>query len=418
MLDQMMAGIRDELRRRQAGGAAPAAPPPDRSGLSGTHEGPSWAPFDRHAQTAAEYAPVSSLEPQFKEWSGVRRKVALRTARAVQFLARFITNKQAIFNEAILGAVRELARHLQAMPEHRFELARAVESQGLELQRLKLEVQALRRSMDQAPASPGEGKAPVQWAARLDSLADRISALEEELLPASRTDGTMAEKLHQLDVLYRDFEAQFRGTRADIKARARVYLERLTKAGIGSAEMPVLDLGCGRGEWLELLQDHGLHARGVDLNPIFVEENRQRGLAVSEGEGLQALRALPDASLGAVTAFHVIEHLPFDHWLAIIDEAVRVLKPGGAAIFETPNPANLLVASSRFYLDPTHRNPLPSPLVRFIAEARGLTSVEVVELHPAPLAFSGMDPVLSAQLNHHFSSGQDYAVIGWRPRPA
>src|SRR5262249_31917377 len=162
--------------------------------------------------------------------------------------------------------------------------------------------------------------------------------------------------------LYVAFEDQFRGTREDIKKRCRVYLPIIQDAGVGADEMPILDLGCGRGEWLELLQDEGLQARGLDINPLLVEACRKRGLEVVEGDMIAFLRTLPDASVGGITGFHIIEHVPLEILINVLDETVRVLKPGGLAIFETPNPQNILVGSCNFYIDPTHRRPLHSQM--------------------------------------------------------
>jgi O-antigen chain-terminating methyltransferase len=187
--------------------------------------------------------------------------------------------------------------------------------------------------------------------------------------------------------------------------------------------MPVLDLGCGRGEWLELLGDHDLCARGVDCNGVFLEQCRQRGLGVSAGDALEHLSGLPDRSVGAVTAFHLIEHLPFLTLLEFLDEVVRVLKPGGLALFETPNPENLLVGSCFFYIDPTHQHPLFGPTLQFLAEQRGLVRVAVRPMNQHLLApLYGTDPdqlVAEVQglpeiLRRHLLAAPDYALIGWK----
>src|SRR5262249_55487464 len=113
---------------------------------------------------------------------------------------------------------------------------------------------------------------------------------------------------------------------------------------------------------------------------------------------------------------HIIEHLPFPSLLDLLDETVRVLKPGGVAIFETPNPANILVSTERFYLDPTHRHPLPSPLVKFLAQERGLCHVEVMPLHPWPdtVHVPAQDSAIAERFNQLFYGPQDYAIVGWK----
>jgi SAM-dependent methyltransferase len=234
--------------------------------------------------------------------------------------------------------------------------------------------------------------------------------------PSNSEPAIASETDHIQDALYASFEDLFRGTREDIKDRLRIYLPRMREAGAGWPESPALDLGCGRGEWLELLHGERLEGAGVESNRVFVQECRERGLKVTEADALSYLRSLRDASLGAVTAFHVVEHVPLPVLLALLDETVRVLKPGGIAIFETPNPANILVGANTFYYDPTHRNPLPSPLLHFLAESRGLTRVQALALHPDPeglrLQEDGSEVV--RRFNEYFYGPQDYAVIGYK----
>jgi SAM-dependent methyltransferase len=221
------------------------------------------------------------------------------------------------------------------------------------------------------------------------------------------------EFLQQLDMLYLCFEDVFRGSRADIQRNLEVYIPYLEEARAGERSRPVLDLGCGRGEWLELLRERHFHGRGVDWNRAMVSGCRERQLDVERQDVLEYLRSLPASSLGAVTGFHIVEHLAFEKLIEVLDEVTRVLKPGGIAIFETPNPENVLVGSYNFYIDPTHRNPIPAATLRFLVEARGLCPVQVLFLHPCPesnLGDEGQD-ALTAKLSHYFYGPQDYAVV-------
>jgi len=180
-----------------------------------------------------------------------------------------------------------------------------------------------------------------------------------------------------LDPLYVAFEDQFRGTRDLVRARAEPYFELVRDAGFGTAGAPVLDVGCGRGEWLELLRERGLVGRGVDSNRVFLDLCRGRGLDVIEGDVIEVMRSLPEGSFGAVTGMHIAEHLPFDVLIQLLDEARRLLKPNGLLALETPNPENLEVASHFFYMDPTHRNPLPPEAFRWMVEARGFDQARI-----------------------------------------
>jgi O-antigen chain-terminating methyltransferase len=214
--------------------------------------------------------------------------------------------------------------------------------------------------------------------------------------------------------MYVDFEYAFRGGREDIKRRVSAYIPRLQALGIGGLSMPVVDVGCGRGEWLDVLSGHGMHAVGIDSNSAMVEESKQRGLPVQVGDAVEYLRDLPAESQGAITGLHIVEHMPTDRLIQLFDEAVRVLKPGGIVIFETPNPENLFVSSLSFYLDPTHRAPIPPALLQFIAESRGLCAAEILYLHPYPESYtilSNTEPGIAKFLNQHFYGPQDYALV-------
>lgn len=229
-----------------------------------------------------------------------------------------------------------------------------------------------------------------------------------------------------LATLYLDLENAFRGTREQVRERAESYLPRVAAVQAGTEAAPVVDLGCGRGEWLELLRDRGLVARGVDLNPLFVDACREQGLEVEHGDAIAWLRRQPDHSIGAITAFHLVEHLPLETLLALLDEARRVLKPGGLVMLETPNPENLSVGACNFYLDPTHRNPVPPLLLQFLVANRGFEEPEIVRLaeHRVfdPLRMidasvpgaAEMNPVI-ALVRQAYYSAPDYAVVARTP---
>jgi 2-polyprenyl-3-methyl-5-hydroxy-6-metoxy-1,4-benzoquinol methylase len=295
------------------------------------------------------------------------------------------------------------ALRLQALPRMDCEIARLSSQQTAQEERINREIARLR-----AQQTVQEGRIALLIQARNDLL---------ELSSPATVKRLRQEELHNMDALYAALEDEFRGSRLAIKERLSVYLPKLADAAIGSESMPILDVGCGRGEWLELLREHQLYASGIDLNRVVLAICQELGLPVMEADAVEHLRSLPESSLGAVTAFHVIEHLALPQLLALLDEAKRTLKPGGVAIFETPNPNNLFVSSRYFYLDPTHRHPIPPLLGRFLAEARGFERVEILELHPWPVAHrvdtsTGGD--VAARFNECFYGPQDYAIIGWK----
>ena len=332
---------------------------------------------------------------------GLSRQVA-RLSAEVESITRRVETETA--------AREELTRRVETEAAAREELTRRVEEHSQTRQALEASYRQVDMKLHHLRAEV-TGQA-TRISVLLKEARKKISTVSDDSLLRRFS----AEDKHALDALYFSLEDRFRGTRDEIKERLRGYLPLLRNKKIGGKGMPILDIGCGRGEWLELLAESGLEARGVDRNRLFVAACKERGLNVSEGDAIEYLGEVPSCSLGAVTGFHIIEHLPLEELIRLIDETVRVLKPGGLAIFETPNPQNVLVACHNFYIDPTHRNPLPALTVQFLLEARGLCDVEILYLAPYPESFKVRDggPEIMQRFNDYFYGPQDYAVIGRR----
>jgi len=210
------------------------------------------------------------------------------------------------------------------------------------------------------------------------------------------------------DDFYRSFEEKHRGSRDLIKPRFEIYLPFILPLKQIDSLPSAIDLGCGRGEWLELLSEHGFDPQGVDLDEGMLEACRDLNLKVEKKDALSALAALPDESIGIVSGFHIAEHLPFDVLRDLVKEALRVLKPGGILILETPNPENIAVGTSAFYLDPTHVKPVPQELLAFIAEYSGFYRVKTVRLQENKELMDSMEPNL---LDVLYGVSPDYAVV-------
>lgn len=222
------------------------------------------------------------------------------------------------------------------------------------------------------------------------------------------------EEQHLLDAFYVAFEEQFRGSREQITDRLKVYLPWIEAAKVGTQELPILDVGCGRGEWLELLQSAGFVARGLDINRVMIEQGQVRGFDIVEGDALTYLQSLPTGSLGAVTGFHIIEHLPFNLLVKLLNETNRVLISGGIVIFETPNPDNVLVGSGSFYLDPTHQKPLPSQTIKFVVEFCNFCNVQILNLNRSDIPNIADNSEIAQRFNEYFYGYRDYSVIGFK----
>jgi len=240
------------------------------------------------------------------------------------------------------------------------------------------------------------------------------SATTERLGAADEIGGHAAAALEQF---YLAFENRYRGSLVEISDRQKVYLPRLAGLSLPDgalrSSLRIVDLGCGRGEWLEVLHTAGFTgAVGVDSSSEMIRLCRNHRLPVEQADALGFLRAQPGASCAAVTAMHLVEHLAFPVLLALLAEARRVLVPDGLLILETPNCENVLVSARTFRLDPTHRFPLPPLLLSFSAEFSGFSTVEILPLHPnAAEQQVASDSELARRFNAYFYGPQDYALL-------
>jgi O-antigen chain-terminating methyltransferase len=218
-----------------------------------------------------------------------------------------------------------------------------------------------------------------------------------------------------LDSFYLSFENRFRGSRAEIKKRVQFYLPFLASAHAGEKGRPILDLGCGRGEWLELLRENKLDARGVDLNSAMIAQCKERDLEVIHRDAIDYMRSLRANSQGGVTGFHIIEHLPFETLMDFFREARRILKPGGVAIFESPNCKNLVVGAANFNIDPTHRNPVFPETAEFMLQSHGFERIQIEYLTPvADVKFDARTKEL-AIVKDLLYGPQDFGIIAYKP---
>jgi O-antigen chain-terminating methyltransferase len=255
---------------------------------------------------------------------------------------------------------------------------------------------------------------------RADVLAARLAALESAAVgaaPAAAPSPGLSPQAAApaLDpAWYAAFEQRFRGQPSEIRVTLAHHLDRIVPAA--EAGGLVLDIGSGRGEWLELLREHGVTAYGVDSSEVFARQAADAGLQVVHGDALDHLAAVPPGSLAAVTAFHFAEHLPLAALITFVERAVAALRPGGVLLLETPNPTNVVVGAAAFWMDPTHVRPLHPLLLSFILEQAGLEEVALDYLHPAEEYLPDED-AHGGRLAWALAGPQDYAVSGRRPGP-
>jgi O-antigen chain-terminating methyltransferase len=212
----------------------------------------------------------------------------------------------------------------------------------------------------------------------------------------------------------RFFAARFSGDEPVIRKQSEAFVELFAR------RERVLDLGSGRGTFLELLRDRRIGGYGVDLDPTMTDEVRSRGLEAYTADALEHLRSCGDASLDGLYSRHVAEHILPGELVAVLRELRRVLRPGSPIVFVTPNPATLTVGAHTFWLDPQHRRPIPPELFSFYLEVEGYLRVETRTSQPSDTRLNEDVPAGAIRdnvklLNRTLFGDRDYAVIGWTP---
>lgn len=211
---------------------------------------------------------------------------------------------------------------------------------------------------------------------------------------------------------YRAFEDRYRGSRELIKSRLEQYSPFLELLTSNFDKCTALDIGCGRGEWLELLTEKGFTPQGVDLDSGMLAACLELGFDVKKADGIKYLESFESNSLHLISAFHVVEHISFEQLQNLVKQALRVLVPGGLLILETPNPENIVVASANFYLDPTHIKPIPPLLLSFVTEFAGFKHNKIVRLQESVELREKQNISLSELL---FGVSPDYSVVAQKP---
>jgi SAM-dependent methyltransferase len=318
------------------------------------------------------------------------------------------------------SAVAEMGDHAVALAQLHTEAAvLAAQNTTTGNIRVDAEHRALQHQAALAGVRRDSEQAAAEMRRRLDDLQRHLDRIERPGVTTQATDSreAAAPTAEIRPWMYAALEDAFRGPSDLVAERQLVYVPYIE--GSVDADHPLLDLGCGRGEWLTVLRDKGIPARGVDSNATFVDQSAANGLAVHEGDLLEALRAAPDASLGAITMFQVLEHLPFSLVVEVLHEAVRVLCTDGVFIAEVPNAKNVRVGSGTFWIDPTHVRPWYPDVLEFVATSSGFSHVDGLYLHATTDApdLSGVPDniaLLLGRVVQAIDGPADYAVIARR----
>jgi SAM-dependent methyltransferase len=272
---------------------------------------------------------------------------------------------------------------------------------------VKTDVRSLSLRADEFEA----GIERLQLNARLARLERAVRARPAAPAPSGQAPAQAPPAGASID--YLAFESRFRPEET-VRERQQAYVEDLR-----SAER-VVDLGAGRGELVELLNEAGISAYAVEIEPDFIELMRDKGIEVVAQDAVEHLQGLDAGSLGGIVASHVVEHLPAAAVAELVALAGEKLAEGGTLILETPNPESLVAGSINFHRDLTHRRPIHPDTLVFLCDSAGFSSVEVRRLSPVsederlPVPKDGELEEIVTQLNDLLYGYQDYAVVARR----
>jgi SAM-dependent methyltransferase len=331
---------------------------------------------------------------------------------------------QVSFNGAVTRAVSDLMRlnatsrlsttsllERTAALEERSHPPGAIEDARVAV--LVAEVEALKNALATLSAQAA-AQAHLTSALRDENIAlsSGLRRLKREQAPllASEPVPQTAQRPPEIDYVL--FENRFRGSREEIKGRMAHYLTYFETCFDGQA--PVLDIGCGRGEMLELLLSRRVDVLGVELNDDMAAFCQDLGLPIKKGDGLAHLAGLPDSSLGGIFVSQVIEHLNSDEWFQLLESARQKLRWDGVLILETINPGSFYALANAFYKDLTHIRPVHPDTLQFAALSLGYRKADILMLSPHPSLHLGDGTEGTQALLETVFGHQDYALIARR----
>ncbi len=365
-----------------------------------------WGSADGGRLDHARRKAMRRVAPSLPSWDARSRAVDALLRDAIGWLRLSLQSEQWAREErdTIIGGALGRLEHALALHE---------EALALHEEALALHEEAL---------APHEEATRVKFTAfetRLRALEVDRAVRHAEARPAPSEGSATPVPTEPVDFDYLGFEDRFRGHEDVIRERLQHHVPRFIQ------HEPVLDLGCGRGEFLQLLQASGITGRGVDSDAHMAEVARSNGLDVQTENLFAVLERTPPESLGAISAFHVIEHMDLTHQLRLIRLARAALRPGGLLLLEMPNPMSLTAGSINFLRDPTHVRPLHPETLAFLMESEGFATAEIEPLalvppeHGVPLITipSATTDEINAALSTIDSllfGYQDVAVIGTR----
>ena len=369
-----------------------------------------------HRQEVAAVQDIASHWPAWrKDFEERRDKSEIHLLRSISELQAAFQHRVTLVQESFQRSEQSfwtLAKHqhsefaetlLRGMEETQAELRAGVEKLRGEYERmLYAELKLIRQRMALAPIPAPAAEASHAIAAQ---APQGIAAQAAQGIAAQATQETAAPAPLAIDWL--SFANRFRGSEEKIREHQKMYIARFA----GAEE--ILDIGCGRGEFLEAVREAGLKARGIDSSEESVAICRSKGLNAERADLFEYLSSIEDATLGGVYCSQVVEHLAPERLPDLANLLGRKMKPGALVAIETPNPECLAIFATHFYLDPTHTRPVPAPLLRFYLEEAGFIQIEIEKLSPAVETMPSLAE-LPAGVRDAFFGGLDYAIFGRR----
>ena len=336
---------------------------------------------------------LKDLRDHWAQWrAGWEQKL---THTEIQFL-RSVSELQAAFQHRVTLMD---ANYREQMKAEHAEFERAMERQhaGFERTVARQSEEIQQRFCDEVVRARAEYERLIHSELRLVRQRASLGRAVEQVAQSAPPEFANVDWLK--------FAEKFRGSEDDIRARQRMYASRFAK------HAPVLDIGCGRGEMLQVFREAGIAARGIDSNDDSIALCQANALDVEKADLFAYLTDLPDGSRGGVICCQVVEHLP----PARLPEMIRLvhakLRAGGLLAIETPNPECLAIFATHFYLDPTHRHPIPPALASFYLEEAGFGLLEIERLSPAIDSMPSLEELPEAFRKEFFGS-LDYVVFG------
>lgn len=332
----------------------------------------------------------------------------------IKYLVRRIFNK--VYKIPLIGYIFKIVKDILTIPKKFDNIFETLINNQMQRENMTLKVNLMNQSINEIINQDilDLKNKTIENYQVINSLTNNYDAIEKKKIE----DKLIKEKEEaEFDQVYLNFEDKFRGDRSEIKERLERYipiLENLDKYN-NCDNTNVIDVGCGRGEWLELLKENRFIYTGVDLNESMVEFCNSLNLNAVKDDAISYLSNLEDSSVYVITGFQIIEHIGAENIIKLLKESYRVLKSGGMAIFETPNPENIIIGACNFYFDLTHTKPIPPTQLQFLAESCGFDRVDILRLHPYnAIDVKNVENNEILKMANFFNGTTDYSILAYK----